>query len=200
MLERLAKGAARFFVVQDIVKSEHEEIYAYGMEILLSTVINGIMALIIAAVTNTLLPSFIFFASFIIMRRTAGGYHANSHGGCMTILAVIQFLFILFIHICPLNVIPAFSIVSVVYSCISIYIFSPVEHPNKPLSDINKRKLRTQSIVFIICLSAVDILILLLDHMEISLYLSSGILVSTTGMIAEKITLVLENRYEKSER
>lgn len=57
MLERLAKGAARFFVVQDIVKSEHEEIYAYGMEILLSTVINGVMVLIIAAITNTLLLS-----------------------------------------------------------------------------------------------------------------------------------------------
>lgn len=200
MLERLAKGAARFFVVQDIVKSEHEEIYAYGMEILLSTVINGVMVLIIAAVTNTLLPSFVFFASFIMMRRTAGGYHANSHGGCMTILAVIHFLFILFIHICPLNIIPAFSTISVAYSCILVYIFSPVEHPNKPLSDTNKRKLRTQSIVFIICLTVADVLILLSEDMEISLYLSSGIFVSTTGMIAEKITLILENRYEKSKQ
>lgn len=118
MLERLAKGAARFFVVQDIVKSEHEEIYAYGMEILLSTVINGVMVLIVAAITNTLLPSLIFFTAFIIMRRTAGGYHANTHGGCMVILAAVHLLFILFINFCKLNVIPAFSIISVIYSCI----------------------------------------------------------------------------------
>lgn len=200
MLERLAKSAARFFVVQEVVKSEHEEIYAYGMEILLSTVINGIMVLIIAVVTSTLMPSLIFFTSFIIMRRTAGGYHANTHGGCMAILAAVHLLFILLIHICPLNVIPAFSIVSVVYSCISVYIFSPVEHPNKPLSDTSKRKLRTQSIVFIVCLSIVDIFMLVLKHEKISLYLSSGIIVSTTSMMAEKITLFLENKDEKSEQ
>lgn len=197
MLERLAKGAARFFVMQEIVKSEHEEIYAYGMEILLSTVINGVMVLIIAAITKTLLPSLIFFAAFIIMRRTAGGYHANTHGGCMAILASVHFLFILLIHICPINVIPVFSVISVVYSCSLVYIFSPVEHPNKPLTDINKGKLRTQSIVFIVCLSAVDILMLYLKHEEISLYLSSGILISTTGMIAEKITLFLESKNEE---
>ena len=200
MLERLAKGAARFFVVQDIVKSEHEEIYAYGMEILLSTFINGIMVLIIAAVTNTLLPSLIFFTAFIIMRRTAGGYHANTHVGCMVILAAVHLLFIIFIHFCKLNVIPAFSIISVIYSCISVYLFSPVEHHNKPLSDANKRKLRKQSIIFIICLSIFDIFMLLLNYEEISLYLSSSIIVSTTGMIAEKITLFLENKNEKIER
>lgn len=200
MLERLAKGAARFFVIQEIVKSEHEEIYAYGMEILLSTVINGIMVFIIAAFTNTMLPSLIFFTAFIIMRRTAGGYHANTHGGCMAILAAVHFLFILFIHICPLNVIPVFSVISVVYSCALVYIFSPVEYPNKPLTDINKGKLRTQSIVFIVCISVVDILMLYLRHEKISLYLSSGILVSTTGMLAEKITLFLECKNEESKR
>ncbi len=198
MLERLAKGAARFFVLQDIVKSEHEEIYAYGMEILLSTIINGIIVIIIAAVTNTLLSSLIFFASFIMMRRTAGGYHANTHSGCMAILAVIHLLFIIFIHICSLNIIPAFSIISVIYSCILVYIFSPVEHPNKPLSDTNKLKLRAQSIVFIICLSVIDIFTLFLNNGEISLYLSSGIFVSTTGMIAEKIVLFWENKNEEN--
>lgn len=200
MLERLAKSAARFFVVQDIVKSEHEEIYAYGMEILLSTVINGVMVLIVAAITNTLLPSLIFFTAFIIMRRTAGGYHANTHGGCMVILAAVHLLFILFINFCKLNVIPAFSIISVIYSCISVCLFSPVEHPNKPLSDVNKQKLRKQSIVFVVCLSFVDVFMIFLNHEEISLCLSSGIIVSTTGMIAEKITLFLENKNEKSER
>lgn len=115
----------------------------------------------------------------------------------MAILASVHFLFILLIHICPINVIPVFSVISVVYSCSLVYIFSPVEHPNKPLTDINKGKLRTQSIVFIVCLSAVDILMLYLKHEEISLYLSSGILISTTGMIAEKITLFLESKNEE---
>ena len=63
MLEKLAKSAARFFVAQNIVKSEYQEIYAYGMEILLSTMVNGIIVLIISILSDTVLPSLIFFTA-----------------------------------------------------------------------------------------------------------------------------------------
>lgn len=94
MLEKLAKSAARFFVAQNIVKSEYQEIYAYGMEILLSTMVNGIIVLIISILSDTVLPSLIFFTAFIVMRSSAGGYHAKTHIGCMLILIAVHLSFI----------------------------------------------------------------------------------------------------------
>lgn len=93
MLENLAKSTARFFVSQNIVKSEYEDIYAHGMEILLSTVINGIIVLFIAILSNTVLPSLLDFTAFILMRRSAGGYHAKTHIGCMMILVAVHLMF-----------------------------------------------------------------------------------------------------------
>lgn len=40
MISKLAKNIAHFFVVQKIVEEPKEAIYAYGMELLLSDVLN----------------------------------------------------------------------------------------------------------------------------------------------------------------
>ena len=198
MLENLAKSTARFFVSQNIVKSEYEEIYAYGMEIILSTVFNGLIVLIIAILSDTVLLSLLFFTAFILMRRSAGGYHAKTHIGCMMILIAVHLMFMVLINVIPDSIIPILSYFSIAYSCISVYLFAPVEHPNKPVSSDDRRKLRMKSLVYILSISVVDLLMIFCAHYEVSLCLSYGIIVSTTGMLAEIISLRLENTNEKT--
>lgn len=189
MLEKLAKGTARFFVAQNIVEAEYEEVYSYGMEILLSTVINGIAAVIISIITNTVFPSLLFLTVFILMRRTGGGYHAKTHLGCMMILIAVQLLFVVFIKIMPAEAIAVFSYLTIIYACVSVHLYAPIEHPNKPLTQADKLKLRTQSLIIILSISVICIILTFTHHSELSLYMSSGILVSTTGMLAEKMSL-----------
>ncbi len=198
MLENLAKSTARFFVSQNIVKSEYEEIYAYGMEILLSTVINGIIVLIIALISGTFLPSLLFFTAFILMRRSAGGYHAKTHIGCMMILAAVHLIFIVLIRIIPESVIPILSYFAIAYACISVHLFAPVEHPNKPLNSGDRQKLMVKSLIYILSISIVDLIMIFSDHYDVSLCLSCGIIVSTTGMLAEIILSRLENTNEET--
>lgn len=40
MLQKISKSMAHFFVVQNVSKPEYEAVYAYGAEILLSTVMS----------------------------------------------------------------------------------------------------------------------------------------------------------------
>lgn len=42
MISKLAKNIAHFFVLQNIVEESREVIYAYGMELLISDVLNRI--------------------------------------------------------------------------------------------------------------------------------------------------------------
>lgn len=198
MLENLAKSTARFFVSQNIVKSEYEDIYAYGMEILLSTVINGVIVLFIAILSDTVLPSLLFFTAFILMRRSAGGYHAKTHIGCMMILIAVHLMFMVLINVIPDSIIPILSYFSIAYSCISVYLFAPIEHPNKPLSSGDRRKLRVKSLIYILSISVVDLLMIFCVHYDVSLCLSCGIIVSTTGMLAEIISLKSENTNEET--
>ena len=198
MLENLAKSTARFFVSQNIVKSEYEDIYAYGMEILLSTVINGVIVLFIAILSDTVLLSLLFFTAFILMRRSAGGYHAKTHIGCMMILIAVHLMFMVLINVIPDSIIPILSYFSIAYSCISVYLFAPVEHPNKPLSSDDRRKLRVKSLIYILSISVVDLFMIFCAYYDMSLCLSCGIIVSTTGMLAEIISLRLENINEET--
>lgn len=47
MISKLAKSIAHFFVVQNITEESKEVIYAYGMELLISDVLNNIIVLLI---------------------------------------------------------------------------------------------------------------------------------------------------------
>lgn len=60
MISKLAKNIAHFFVVQKTVEENKEAIYAYGMELLISDVLNTLIVLLIALISHTL-PAMIVF-------------------------------------------------------------------------------------------------------------------------------------------
>ena len=85
MISKLAKSIAHFFVVQNITEESKEVIYAYGMELLISDVLNTIIVLLIALFSHTLPAVVVFIAVFMGLRQFVGGFHANSHLSCMLI-------------------------------------------------------------------------------------------------------------------
>lgn len=78
MISKLAKNIAHFFVLQNIVEESREVIYAYGMELLISDVLNTIIVLLIALISHMLPAVVVFIAVFMGLRRFVGGYHAKN--------------------------------------------------------------------------------------------------------------------------
>ena len=187
MLQRISKSMAHFFVAQNVAKSEYEEVYAYGAEILLSTIINGCIAVTIAILTKTIIPSSVFLAVFIVMRRTAGGYHAGTHIGCIAILIIVHIAFVIIIKNISADTSVVYSIGSIILSPLSVYIFAPVEHPNKPLKELERNILRKKAVVYVTIITAINIICILFKHVDISVYIASGLYVSTSAMLSEKI-------------
>ena len=89
MISKLAKNIAHFFVIQNITEESKEAIYAYGMELLISDVLNTIIVLLIALISHTLPAVVIFIAVFMGLRQFVGGYHATVVGS----LSVLKQLF-----------------------------------------------------------------------------------------------------------
>lgn len=197
MLQKISKSMAHFFVVQNVSKLEYEAVYAYGAEILLSTVINGCIVAAIAILTKTVFPSLIFLLVFILMRRTAGGYHADTHIGCMAILVLVHLAFVILIKNISTNIMVTYSIGSIIFTSLSVYFFAPVEHPNKPLKAIERNILRKKAVIYVTIITAIDIICILINHVEISVYISSGFYVSSTAMLSEKIAHRGVNQIEK---
>lgn len=66
----------------NIIDSEDEEIYRFGLEGLFLKIIHYSSYLVIAFFSHEVIRFLIFFASFLVLRKSAGGYHAKTKGGC----------------------------------------------------------------------------------------------------------------------
>lgn len=183
MISKLAKGIAHFFVVQNITEKSKEVIYAYGMELLISDVLNTLIVLLIALISHTLPAVIVFVAVFMGLRKLVGGYHANSHLSCMFTLVVVMLIFSYGVCNVSGKLIWLLSIGFLALSLPIIFCIAPVPHPNKPMSEEKGVKLRRRSRILAVFLSAIAVILMVLRINELSLYVSSGILLSAIAAL-----------------
>lgn len=136
MISKLAKSIAHFFVVQNITEDSKEVIYAYGLELLISDMLNTLIVLLIALISHTLPAVIVFVAVFIGLRRFVGGYHANSHFSCMFTLIVVMLIFSYGICNVSGQIIWILSTGFVALSLPIIFCIAPVPHPNSGMKQI----------------------------------------------------------------
>lgn len=157
MLSKLAKKMTSFFISRNLIEESRKEVYDYSFEVLLSTLLNGLSLFIIALFSNTFLYSILYVFAFILMRGSAGGYHAKTHFGCLILLLATYIVFLLLIKFISGTILFYLTIIFSVFSLISVFLFAPVENINNPLTDEEKIKLARKSIVY-------SILILLIAY------------------------------------
>lgn len=189
MISKLAKSIAHFFVKQNIVESKHEAIYAYGMELLLSDVLNGLLALIIALVSGTVFPALLFFTIFMILRRFSGGYHADTHWGCILTMVIVMLIYCYGICNIPTEIVWFINIAFIAFSGISIFLLSPVAHPNKPVSEEKGKKLKVKSRIAYTLFSMTVMILYAVKMPMLSLYVASGIMLSAVAVLAGHISV-----------
>ena len=119
---------------------------------------NGIIALILAIISGAVLQCICYLAVFVLLRKSAGGFHAKTHFGCCILAAVLS-LFIMFIKFVPSEVYGIVAVIAVAFSVVIILIFAPLEHENKPINDRDKNRLRKTSVIYAVLF---DLLILVL--------------------------------------
>ena len=76
---------------------------------------------------------------------------------------------------------------SLIISAVTILLFAPLEHKNKPLNDKDKVRLRKVSIVYMIMISALVILFWVLNLRKIMVSTVLGIATSSGSILAVKI-------------
>lgn len=188
MISEISKRTAGFLSKNMIIETEYEEVYAYGIEILLSTILNFIVALTIALISHKFVACLLNLTAFVTIRIYAGGYHADTHWGCMTTLVGVLLIFIFVIKIISLKLMMILSPILLIISAVVIFKYAPVEHPNKPLSEKKKLKLRKKTLISL----SIWILFCIFFYFikaEFTFYAVSGIFSLAVALIAEIIKL-----------
>ena len=150
-----------YFANQNVISGNDISIYAYGFEMLFSEIINTLIIIFIAVVTNHFLEAIIYMTVFTFMRESAGGYHAKTHRNCILIFTSVFIGFVLLLEILPYNLYNLIISIGLTTSLLLIWKYAPIDDPNKPFTSNEKEKFRIRSLVLNFCFTIICILSLI---------------------------------------
>lgn len=138
MISKLSKKIVNQLNILD----DEQELYEYGFFILLSQILYFIIAIIIGTICGTVFESIIFYIAFQFIRRYAGGYHAATETRCEILSTLSILACIVVIKLSKTyDIQTALWIISAL-SAVCIFVFCPLDTPEKPLTDKEFRYFR----------------------------------------------------------
>ena len=186
MIKSTSNKLLQYLIKADVIDKSEDALayYKYGLEITISSLLNIILIVSIGIISGQLIESMIFLICFVPLRQFTGGYHANSYFKCNVLFSV---LFIILLTIYNLTV----TRISF-YGCILMLVFSitiflsecPVEHPNKPLTDLQKKKNKYLSIILGLLYGAIGVMSKVLSYNIGVLFLYTLVLISLLVIVA----------------
>lgn len=145
MVQEMARKTASKMADQSVIEFQKIHIYAYGLELLYSS-LSGVVALIvISAIFGKPLLWIPYLAGFVPLRLSGGGYHAKTHFHCIFAFSLIYSLILL---TAKLRTLPVNAwLIACLGNFIFILLFSPVAAPNKPLKECQRRANRRNCLI-----------------------------------------------------
>ena len=151
MENKLAKWICRRLRAKQVIDEEYEEVYVYGLELILSFLISTSIILVIGILYGQIISTLTFLATFILIRQYTGGYHANSYIMCK-LCTVISFGIFL-ANVFPVPRLLFLALLTI--GCLIIWLFGPIENIHKPLTDQEKQKHKITALTLYVIWSVV---------------------------------------------
>jgi accessory gene regulator B len=179
-MDRLLDKIIAFTYKDEIIEPDRIEIVRYGLELFILKAVFLLASVIIALLMDEILSYLIFLIFFMPLRTLAGGYHASTR-----LLCFIESMFtvVLVCGICKLTATKSLPVIILlgIFTLISsavIFILSPVEDKNKPLSAKQKRSFQGRVRIYLFISLAVLILLAFLGLLNLSLPIVLSIITS----------------------
>ncbi len=166
-----------------ILAEDDEIVVKYGLELLFNTVISVSVLMIIGILMGYFKETILFYLTYLFLKKNTGGYHANSHLGC--VLQFNSFCLIIFL-LYRYSLLPICETAILFLLIVSVFFFAPVEDHNKEvLPDqllLHKHTCRRNTIFLVILCICLKLLHVPTNSMYNFFYL---------GMLMISITILL---------
>ena len=185
--EKIANYLILHFSLNLDKRYKDEQVVRYGIEIILSSMLNLVLLLLLGTFFWGLLETVVFVLFFCPIRQYAGGYHAKTHLRCTLGFLLFYTLLSKFVYM-MMNI--KMCIIISVLCLFGIYIIAPVETSNKLINADLRIRCR-KKIILISCVEIIVFFIFILCSKV--RYMQSGVI----ALLMEIILLVLgwlENR------
>ena len=179
MQHRLSECIADFLLSQKVIKKQEKEIYVYGTQLVISSIINLLICITISLLLGELINGLIFFAIFSSLRRFTGGFHCKTVIMCNVVFSSVVALALLsntFLGKVFENYV--IVMVTAIFNLICILLFSPVYNENKKLTYIQKRRFLISSIIVYAIHIAFYLILLIVFDVKLNIIVIGDLIVS----------------------
>lgn len=192
MIDLLSSKISSKFVEHKIITEDMVDIYKYGVEITISSIIGFILILIIGLIFKSLMQALIFYIIFIILRSFTGGYHASSYLKCNLIFSIVASL-VIFFSKAATEVRFSTGIINILFlPALSVFIWlAPIENPNKLIEKKRRIYFKTGSVLAAVILYILSLILYINNHT-----FESAIIVTTMFITA---IMCMITKFQKGE-
>lgn len=142
MLSKLSEKLAGKMLRNGSISEDEQELYVYGLFMLLSSLMYLILACFLGAVLGCFLESLVFFVAFQFLRRYAGGYHAATETRCEILSALSITACLIGIRLSKAYDFQTVLLFLSLACAVCIFFLCPLDTPEKPLSKKERRYFR----------------------------------------------------------
>lgn len=153
--------------LEQFSEEESNQIIAYGIERGKVILITTLIALMLGYVFGVFFQGIIFWVCLSVLRRYAGGYHADTQNRCYVISFIIVVLSLVSIrHSANIGLI---GLVFQAMSLCTILFLAPVENRNRVLDKNEKKKYGVKTKGIAVFLSSIYVILYIVDKQEIAI-------------------------------
>jgi len=181
------------WIESGIIEKSDEDVYLYGLDLLLFSIVNLIAILITATIFGKIPESLLLMIAIIPLQAYGGGYHAKTHLRCFLIMYVGWWVVIFALAFVTPIIATVLSIMAVVLT----FILAPVSHVNVPMSPGRKSQLRKYVRFIVLVIAALSLAFMwipILVHVDVGMVLSVGIGIASLSMLLAHINNFVQTK------
>lgn len=185
MIKTISAKILTFILKNSDIDEKISEIYQYGIEITLSSILNITLIILCSLIIGDIILGCVFLICFIALRSYSGGYHADTYFKCNVIFTLSFFFVVGFSR----SLFFFFGYDFWIYGGITglafipLLLFSPVQNIHKLLSSDQKRCCRKKSIAIFSLLTLLGFLLIICENYY-------GLIIIITDVIVSAMILI----------
>lgn len=100
MIVAVASLIVEILIRNNIIKVQQAEVYQYGLEILISSLLNCCITVVCGLLFRCLAAALLYFLMFAVLRSICGGYHAKTYWKCNLVFTLVTAVVLFFSNGC----------------------------------------------------------------------------------------------------
>ena len=178
MIEKMAKKLAYNYVEKGMIERDDEEVCAYGLELLISSIFSIGSVLVISFAYGSLIQGAVYLAAYCMLRSFSGGYHADTHVKCISTFVGSFIVILNFVKYVDFQW--NFYIYVLLLFCNGIiFLFAPCEAMNNPISQRSKEKMKEKARSCVVIFTMLVMALWYLGFRSIADFMGMGLFLCT---------------------